>query len=112
MHLYLEKTCLIDINKINVKLIFRKQPWWKHTTNAYFTLLWTYATWTDKNGAKTKNLWRKQDAKDLFVINYRFGGLAEKILETHQIVLVKRTKDRVRSEKDSGGVYVRKVGFP
>jgi hypothetical protein len=40
------------------------------------------------------------------VINYRSGGLAEKILETHQIVLVKRTKDRVRSKKDSGGVYV------
>jgi hypothetical protein len=46
------------------------------------------------------------------VINYRFGGLAEKILETHQIVLVKKTKDMVKSEKDSGGVYVRKVGFP
>jgi hypothetical protein len=36
---------------------------------------------------KTKNLWRKQDGKDLFVINYRFGELAEKILQTHQIVL-------------------------
>jgi hypothetical protein len=33
------------------------------------------------------------------MINYRFGGLAEKILETHQIVLAKRTKDRVRSTK-------------
>jgi glycogen synthase len=30
--------------------------------------------------------------KDLVVINYRFGGLAEKILETHQIVLVNRSK--------------------
>jgi hypothetical protein len=40
------------------------------------------------------------------VINYRTGALAEKIFETHQIVLVKRTKDRVRYEKDSGGVYV------
>jgi hypothetical protein len=37
------------------------------------------------------------------VINYRFGGLAEKILETHQIVLVKRTKDRVRYEKTQVG---------
>jgi hypothetical protein len=36
------------------------------------------------------------------VINYRFGGLAEKILETHQIVLVKKTTDMVKSEKDSG----------
>jgi hypothetical protein len=58
---------------------------------------------TDKNGAKTKNLWRKQDGKDLFVINYRFGGLAEKILETHQIVLANRSKARVRSEKTQVG---------
>jgi hypothetical protein len=40
------------------------------------------------------------------MINYRFGGLAEKILETHQIVLANRSKARVRSEKDSGGFYV------
>jgi hypothetical protein len=40
------------------------------------------------------------------VINYRFGGLSEKILETHQIVLVNRSKARVRSENNSGGVYV------
>jgi hypothetical protein len=51
-------------------------------------------------------MWGKQDEKDLFVINYRFGGLAEKILETHQIVLANRSKTRVRSEKDSGGIYV------
>jgi hypothetical protein len=57
-------------------------------------------------------IWGKQDEKDLFVINYRFGGLAEKILETHQIVLANRSKTRVRSEKDSGGIYVWKVGFP
>jgi hypothetical protein len=31
----------------------------------------------------------KQYDKVLFVINYRFGGLAGKILETHQIVLAK-----------------------
>jgi hypothetical protein len=42
----------------------------------------------------------------MFVINYRFGGLAEKILETHKIVLANRSKARVISEKDSGGVYV------
>jgi hypothetical protein len=46
------------------------------------------------------------------VINSRFGGLTEKVPETHQIVLVKKTKDRVTFEKDSGGVYVRQVGFP
>jgi hypothetical protein len=40
------------------------------------------------------------------MINYRFGGLAEKILETHQIVLANSSKARVRPEKESGGVYV------
>jgi predicted transcriptional regulator len=44
--------------------------------------------------------------KDLYVINYRLQGLAEKICKTHQIVLVKLIKDRVRSEKDSGWIYV------
>jgi hypothetical protein len=44
------------------------------------------------------------------VINYRFGGLAEKILETHQIVLANRSKSRVRSGKDSGGVLCAKGG--
>jgi hypothetical protein len=48
----------------------------------------------------------KTRLEDLFKINYRFGGLAEKITETHQIVLAKRTKDRVRSIKGAGGVYV------
>jgi hypothetical protein len=33
------------------------------------------------------------------VINYRQQGLAEKICKTHQIVLAKRSKDRVRSTK-------------
>jgi hypothetical protein len=36
------------------------------------------------------------------VINYRFGGVAEKIPETHEIVLVKRRKLGVRSEKVLG----------
>jgi hypothetical protein len=45
------------------------------------------------------------------VINYRFQGLAEKKPETNQIVLAKRTKDRVRSIKESGGIYVRMVGL-
>jgi hypothetical protein len=34
------------------------------------------------------------------VINYRFGGVAEKILETQETVLVKRIKLRVRSMKE------------
>jgi hypothetical protein len=46
------------------------------------------------------------------VINYRSQGLAEKICKTHQIVLAKRTKYRVRSIKRLGGLYVWKVGFP
>jgi hypothetical protein len=48
------------------------------------------ATWTDKNGAKTKKLWAKQYDKSLDAINYRYQGLANKNPETQQIVLVKR----------------------
>jgi hypothetical protein len=44
--------------------------------------------------------------EDLVVINYRSQGLAEKICKTHQTVLVKRTKYRVRSIKRLGGLYV------
>jgi hypothetical protein len=40
------------------------------------------------------------------VINYRFGGLAEKICNTHPLVLAKRQKIGVRSIKGTGGVYV------
>jgi hypothetical protein len=36
----------------------------------------------DEIGAKTKKLGAKQDEKDLFTINYRFQGVAEKIPET------------------------------
>jgi hypothetical protein len=45
------------------------------------------------------------------VINYRFGGLAEKFCKTHPIVLAKIQKIGVRSIKDTGRVYVWKVGF-
>jgi hypothetical protein len=45
------------------------------------------------------------------VINYRFQGVAEKKPETQETVLVKRIKLGVRFIKDSGGVYVRKVGL-
>jgi hypothetical protein len=37
--------------------------------------------------------------EDLFVINYRFQGLAEKKPETQETVLVKRIILRVRSER-------------
>jgi hypothetical protein len=41
----------------------------------------------------------KTRLEDLFVINYRSQGLAEKICKTHQIVLAKRIKLGVRSVK-------------
>jgi hypothetical protein len=41
----------------------------------------------------------KTRLEDLVVINYRLGGLAEKICKTHPIVLAKLTKFEVRSEK-------------
>jgi hypothetical protein len=43
------------------------------------------------------------------VIKYRTGGLAEKILETHQIVLVKRSKDRGLAEKGARWALCAKV---
>jgi hypothetical protein len=48
----------------------------------------------------------KTRLEDLDVINYRSQGVAEEISETQQIVLVNRSKIRVRFEKVSGGVYV------
>jgi hypothetical protein len=53
----------------------------------------------DEIRAKTKKIWRKQDWKDFYAINYRFKELAEKIGKTHAIVLAKLIKLRVRSEK-------------
>jgi hypothetical protein len=44
----------------------------------------------------------KTRLEDVFVNNYRSQGLAKKICKTHQIVLVNRSKDRVRSEKGFG----------
>jgi hypothetical protein len=60
------------------------------------------ATWTDEIGAKTKKIWAKQDYRDLVAINRRFQGVAEKIPETQETVLVKLVKLRVRSEKVLG----------
>jgi hypothetical protein len=51
--------------------------------------------------------------EDLFVINYRLQGLAEKKPETQETVLVKRIKDRVRSIKRLGWALCVKSGiFP
>ena len=58
------------------------------------------------NVAKTRKIWIKQDWKDLIAIIYKVEGLTEKIHKTHQTVLAKRIKDRVRSIKGSGGLYV------
>jgi hypothetical protein len=48
----------------------------------------------------------KTRLKDLVVINYRSQGVAKEICKTQRIALAKRTKDRVRSIKLSGGLYV------
>jgi hypothetical protein len=47
--------------------------------------------------------------KDLFAINHRFQGLAKKIPETHQTVLANGSNLGLRSVKELGGVYVRRV---
>jgi hypothetical protein len=44
--------------------------------------------------------------EDLFVINYRSQGVAEKIPETQGTVLAKGIKLEVRSEKVLGSIYV------
>jgi hypothetical protein len=60
----------------------------------------------DKNGAKTKDLWIRQDCKDLNEINYRQQGLADKISKEHPTVLTKRVKDMFIFEKELGWIYV------
>jgi hypothetical protein len=50
----------------------------------------------------------KRRLKDLFVNNYRFQGVAEKIPETPQTVLTNRSKIRVRSEKELGWIWLRR----
>jgi hypothetical protein len=53
--------------------------------------------------------------EDLFVINYRLQGLAEKKPETQETVLTKRIKYRVRSKRVLGwigfGETIRSRGF-
>jgi hypothetical protein len=41
---------------------------------------------------------------DLFVIIYRFQGVADKIFKAHSTVLVKKLKYRVRSERVLGWI--------
>jgi hypothetical protein len=45
---------------------------------------------------------------DLYAINYRLRGLAEKKYKTQKIVLTKYEKIRVRSEKFYGGAGLRR----
>jgi hypothetical protein len=45
----------------------------------------------------------KQDEKDLFAINYRFQGVAEKIPEKQETVLGKLIKLRVRYKRALDG---------
>jgi hypothetical protein len=51
----------------------------------------------------------KTRLEDLVVINYRFGGLAEKIGKTHPLVLAKRQKIGLRSTKALGLDLVVKI---
>ena len=53
-----------------------------------------------ENGAKTANIWEKQSCRDLVAINYRHEGLVRNFCKTHKIVLTKRARARVRSEKE------------
>ena len=50
-----------------------------------------------------RKLWAKQVFRDLVVINYGCEGLAENFYKTHEIVLMKGPKVRVRSAKDQVG---------
>jgi hypothetical protein len=51
----------------------------------------------------------KQGCRDLYVINYRFQGLARKICRTQKIVLANKGKSRVRFEKYHGWGWVEKM---
>jgi hypothetical protein len=51
----------------------------------------------------------KQRCRDLYAINYRLQGLAEKKCKTHKIVLAKIEKFRVRSGKYHGWGWIEKM---
>jgi hypothetical protein len=68
----------------------------------------TNAKRTDRNGYKTRKLRIKQHYRDLYAINYRLQGFAEKKCKTHKIVLAKTEKFRVRSEKYHGGAGLKR----
>jgi hypothetical protein len=55
-----------------------------------------------KSELKHKRYEQNKIKKDLFAINRRFQGVAEKKPETQETVLVKRIKLEVRSEKVEG----------
>jgi hypothetical protein len=48
----------------------------------------------------------KTRLEDLFAINYRYRGVAEKKPETPQTVLTNRSKIRVRSENELGWIWL------
>jgi hypothetical protein len=50
----------------------------------------------------------KKGCRDLYIINYRFHGLAAKNCKTQKIVLTNKEKFRVRSEKDHGGAGLKR----
>jgi hypothetical protein len=50
----------------------------------------------------------QQCCRDLYVINYRLQGLAEKNYLTQKIVLANTKKFRIRSEKFYGGAGLRR----
>jgi hypothetical protein len=56
-----------------------------------------------------RKLCMKQGCKDLYVINYRFQGLAGKICKTQKIVLANKKKFRVGSTKDHGWGWIEKM---
>jgi hypothetical protein len=55
-----------------------------------------------KSELKHKRYEQNKIKKDMFAINHRFQGVAEKKPETQETVLVKRIKLEVRSEKVEG----------
>jgi hypothetical protein len=68
----------------------------------------TNAKRTDQNGSKTRNLRIKQRCRDLYAINYRLQGLAEKKYKTQKIGLTNTEKIRVRPEKFHGGAGLKR----
>jgi hypothetical protein len=63
----------------------------------------------DEIGAKTKKLGAKQYEKDLFAINYRSQGVAEKIPETQGTVLAKDKRSGLDLQKVAGWIWMQRI---